>query len=294
MMITDRIGPAGSPRRTRLLIGACIVLMAAGFIWLAVLQINSDARNQARDAAQDRVIAQQFHDAEGYRRALTSKGVNPDSIAPPPQVRTAPLASLPAATGPTDEQIQAAVDRHFALYPPPSGAPGHPGADSKVPGPTGSPGPAPPCLSEPTQCVGASGAAGTNGVNGTNGENGADGRGIASVTLRQTSPGECELTGTYTDGSDWTATGATVPCTSTVEPAPSPSPTVEPLSRPQTAHAPTLKPSAGPSRQGPRASPSAPARSTRRVLPELPLDWATMLLVSPFGARRSIRLGEGT
>lgn len=290
MTITERIGPTGSPRRTRVLIGVCMLLMAAGFIWLAVLQINSDARNQAKDTAQDQVIAQQVRDAQGYRQALASRGVNPDSIAPPPQVRTAPLASLPAATGPTDAQVQAAVDRHFALYPPPSGTPGRPGADSKVPGPTGSPGPAPPCLSESAQCVGATG---DKGDPGGKGDPGSPGKGIASVTLRQTSPGECELAGTYTDGSEWTAGGATIPCASTVEPTPSPSPTVEPLSRPQTAHAPTVRPSAAPSRHGPVASPSAPARGARRVLPELPLDWATMLLVSPFGFRRSIHLGEG-
>lgn len=273
-VITERIGPKGSPKRTRALIWLAVILMLAGFGWLAVGQVVSDARNSARDAAQDQVIAQQARDANAYRKALASKGVNPNSIAPPPEVRTAPLASLPAAAPP------------LAPRPGPTGPPGKAGPVGST-GPSGPPGPPPSCEAESTHCVGPSGSPGANGVDGANGKdgsNGKDGRAVTSISLREVTPGQCVLSGTYSDDTAWTASGGTIPCVTT---APSESPTPPP----PAAH-PNAKVKPPHATPHPSASLSATRKAVvpdRRALPFLPLDWAMLLLVVPFGA---IRLGE--
>lgn len=270
MTITERIGPAGSPRRTRNLIWLCIVLMAAGFGWLAAWNLTYQTKT-------DQVVGQLVSDSNAYRKALTDRGVNPNTIAPPPTVRTEPLAE-PGPMGPIGGVG-------------PSGAPGlngingTNGKDSTVPGPIGSTGPVgppPPCAAEPTQCRGEKGDTGDKGdsVTGDKGEPGAAGRGITSVMLRESSPGLCELTGTYSDGADWTAGGAMIPCVATV-----------PTTGPQAAArrpAVTTTPTAGPR---PSATPTvSPSPSpVRRVLPRVPLDWTMLALVIPFGMRR---LGE--
>lgn len=277
--LTERIGPKGSPRRTAALMWVCLILMSAGFAWLAGSQAASDARAVARDAAQDKVIQQQVTDADAYRRALASKGVNPNSVAPPPQVRTAPLASLPAAApGLNGTNGRDGKD----------GINGINGKDGK----DGAAGPAPSCLAEPTQCRGADGLNGTNGQDGkdgkdgTNGLNGVDGRSVATLMLRESSPGRCELTGTFSDGTTWTAAGATIPCVATGNPAPPSSPAAQGVRRAPAAAGKQASPR-------PSAAPTAPARATpsgaRRVVPGLPLDWAMLALVLPFGVHR---LGE--
>lgn len=205
----------GKTGKTR---GLYIVAAALTVICFLVLFWGQYRESQARKTT-DQVVNTLVADNNRQRAALAQKGVDPNSVAPPPQQRTAPLQQLPpVATGPSQAEIAAAVNAYMAAHPPPAGPSGSPGAPGK-PGEPGKNGESPACLSEPSQCQGSPGAEGKDGANGKDGE---PGRGVASIAVSQEGD-TCRLTGTYSDGTAWDA--GTWSCAG----APSPSPSASPL-----------------------------------------------------------------
>lgn len=108
--------------------------------------------------------------------------------------------TLPAPPGPTEAQIQAAVNRAYQASPPPPGRDGQEGGRG-ADGADGAP-----CLPSNPECVGprgetgASGVDGQNGVDGVDGVSGAPGRSVTSgPTAVRNSAGVCVWETTYSE-----------------------------------------------------------------------------------------------
>jgi len=164
-----------TPKRLSLLlfgIMAALVLTGMG------LFIIRDQQRVVADANRDAAITALTTDANKYRSALSNKGVNPNSVAPPPATRVEQVTGEPGQPGAPGQQ----------------GAPG-----ASVTGPKGAPG-----AQGATGAQGDPGVEGQPGKDGTNGTNGADGRGISSTSVTQ-SGDTCMMTVTYTDGTSQSA-----------------------------------------------------------------------------------------
>lgn len=104
-------------RRPRLWV-VIAVLLLAGFVGICTYWV---VYTQSQIGALQVSTASLAQDSTAYRKALAERGVNPNTIAPPPAARTdgVPLAGAtgPAGAPASDAQVRAAVAGYFAAHP---------------------------------------------------------------------------------------------------------------------------------------------------------------------------------
>jgi hypothetical protein len=159
------------------------VVVIAGLVLTLATIIVGFSRSQARDTAQDVAINGLTADSNAYRKALAERGVNPNTVAPPPAARTGDLPVTGAQGAPganaTDGQVIAAVTVYFAQHPVANGKDATP-ADIAAAVATY-------ISAHPP----AAGPAGTNGTNGTDGNNATDQQVTDAVAAYCNAHGEC-------------------------------------------------------------------------------------------------------
>jgi cell division protein FtsB len=172
---------AADKRRTSIVwaVVACVIaLLIAGLLWLgagvASLQRLADQRAKV-NTEQDQALAALSNDSARLRAELEKKGVNPDTVAPPPSERTGNIPPMPGPQGP-------------------QGIPGLQGLQG-VPGPQGPAGkdgtsctPDIPACVGPAGPPGPAGPAGADGKDGAAGPSGADGKDGATGPVGPTGP----------------------------------------------------------------------------------------------------------
>lgn len=150
------------PRRPRLWVVVAVIL-SAGFVGICTYWV---VYTQSQIGALQVSTASLAQDSTAYRKALAERGVNPNTIAPPPAART---QDLPAA-GPTGPAGPAGVSIVGPSGPPGAtvvGPTGPPGATVVGPqGPAGEQGPGPACMQAGQSCVGPKGEKGDTGDTG--------------------------------------------------------------------------------------------------------------------------------
>jgi cell division protein FtsB len=172
---------AADKRRTSIVwaVVACVIaLLIAGLLWLgagvASLQRLADQRAKV-NTEQDKALAALSNDSARLRAELEKKGVNPDTVAPPPSERTGNIPPMPGPQGPQG-------------IPGLQGLQGIPGLQGPA-GPAGKDGTS--CTPDIPACVGPAGPpgpAGPAGKDGAAGPSGADGKDGATGPVGPTRP----------------------------------------------------------------------------------------------------------
>jgi hypothetical protein len=159
-----------------------VVIIIGLILVLASISVGY-ARSQSRDSAQDAAINGLTADSNAYRKALSERGVNPNTVAPPPAARTGDLPVTGAAGAPganaTDGQVIAAVTVYFAQHPVANGKDATPADIAAA------------VAAYISAHPPAAGPAGTNGTNGNDGNNATDTQVAAAVDAYCTAHSEC-------------------------------------------------------------------------------------------------------
>lgn len=157
--------------RRSLVLGLVLILLCAVAVWVVPKVITLSDQVDGLSRALDK-----------QRQQVQQLGASP--VAPPAsKVKQNPATPIPnptaAGSGPTDEQVRAAVAAYFSAHPVVDDSPPDPATVQRYVDAWLAAHPAP---SGPAGTPGATGSPGTNGQDGATGPAGASGRGITSVS----------------------------------------------------------------------------------------------------------------